>query len=119
MSTRPSRPGELAEGWGFPLLLPLTLLIIPVTAVSLFIGSRLINPDIVLSDLRDFDPTDNDHPVLRQLRAPHTILAILTGARSPVGPHTGECCPIPRSSPRPCRCPRSHGSSSMTGSWHD
>lgn len=49
-------------------------------ALSLFLGSRLIHPAEVVHSLISFDTTNNDHLVLRELRIPRTIIAVVAGA---------------------------------------
>lgn len=47
--------------------------------VSLAIGSRAIPLAETLDAFRAFDPTNNQHLVIRELRIPRTIVAVLTG----------------------------------------
>lgn len=64
-----------------PLLLILLLaLILPLGALGLMIGSRVIEPATVLLALRDFQPTDDEHLIIRELRLPRTLLAVTAGA---------------------------------------
>ncbi|EOA64670.1 hypothetical protein J433_07810 [Corynebacterium glutamicum MT] len=63
-----------------PLLIVLAVAILPLMALSLFIGSRIIAPSVVVEGLTHFDPTNNDHLVLRELRIPRTIIAVVAGA---------------------------------------
>ncbi|BAU97200.1 iron-siderophore uptake ABC transporter transmembrane protein [Corynebacterium suranareeae] len=62
------------------MLIVLALAILPLMAASLFIGSRIIAPSVVIDGLTSFDPTNNDHLVLRELRIPRTIIAVVAGA---------------------------------------
>ncbi|MDO5622932.1 MAG: iron ABC transporter permease [Paracoccus sp. (in: a-proteobacteria)] len=54
----------------------LTLLML----ASLAIGSRPIPPAQVLAALFDYDPTNDLHLILRELRMPRTLLAVFAGA---------------------------------------
>lgn len=58
----------------------LLLGLIPISALSLFIGSRFIEPDAVWAALTNFDASQDTHLIVRELRVPRTILALLTGA---------------------------------------
>lgn len=79
-TTSPGSATTVGFRWRLLVLLLLITAIIPLMALSLFLGSRLINPDVVLSALNHFDPTNNDHLVLRELRVPRTIIAVVAGA---------------------------------------
>ncbi|MFC7580024.1 FecCD family ABC transporter permease [Schaalia naturae] len=71
--------GRLRHSHRGPLLLALALALIPLMALSVAVGSRPVDLATVVDALRAFDPGDNDHLVVRELRVPRTILAVLTG----------------------------------------
>ena len=62
------------------ILALLALFILPVMILSLVIGSRTIPPEEVFAALHAFDPANDSHLVVRELRIPRTILAVLAGA---------------------------------------
>lgn len=66
-------PAGRHYGAGLALLALLAL-------ASLAIGSRPISPSQVLAALLDYDPTNDLHLILRELRVPRTLLAIFAGA---------------------------------------
>ncbi|MFT0848433.1 iron ABC transporter permease [Actinomycetaceae bacterium L2_0104] len=74
-----ARKPRLRQRRGLILAL-LMLLIIPTMIVSLVIGSRVVSMDDAFAALQHFDPSNDDHLVIRNLRVPRTILAVLAGA---------------------------------------
>ncbi|MFT4012318.1 MAG: iron ABC transporter permease [Paracoccus sp. (in: a-proteobacteria)] len=54
--------------------------LILLVLASLAIGSRPVPPAQVLAALVDYDPANDLHLVLRELRLPRTLLAVLAGA---------------------------------------
>ncbi|MDO4927892.1 MAG: iron ABC transporter permease [Corynebacterium sp.] len=62
------------------VLSSLILGIIPIGLLSIFVGSRLIHPDEVFAALHSFDPSQDTHLIVRELRIPRTIIALVTGA---------------------------------------
>lgn len=63
-----------------PILALLVLLIVPLSAASLALGSRVIPLDETIAALTSFDPTIDSHLIVQELRIPRTILAVLSGA---------------------------------------
>ena len=51
-----------------------------IALLSLAVGARSIPIGTVLDSLFDYDPTNNDHLIVRSLRVPHTIVGVLVGA---------------------------------------
>lgn len=80
--TTPPESAPITDGFRrrLPFLLLLAFALLPLMVLSLFIGSRTISPDVVIASLRAFDPTNNDHLVLHELRVPRTIIAVVAGA---------------------------------------
>lgn len=62
---------------GWALALPLLVLL---ALVSLALGSRPIPPAETWAALTEFDPTQNTHLLVRELRLPRTLLAVTVGA---------------------------------------
>jgi iron complex transport system permease protein len=56
-----------------------TLLVVALVA-SLAVGARSISFTTVVQAFTDFDPTNSDHLVVRELRLPRTIIGLLVGA---------------------------------------
>lgn len=56
------------------------LLILPLAALSLFIGSRTIGPGTVMEALLHADPTNDDHLVIWNSRLPRAFIAVCGGA---------------------------------------
>ncbi len=61
------------------ILTLLVVALVPLSAASLAIGSRLIPIGTVLQALVAFDPTNDNQLIIRELRIPRTIIAILAG----------------------------------------
>lgn len=78
MGTRPPDGSHTVPTHG-ALLLGLFVALIPLAALSLAVGSRLVPVGTVVDALRAFDPTDDAHLVIRELRAPRTLIAVLAG----------------------------------------
>jgi iron complex transport system permease protein len=55
------------------------VLLLFAIAASLAIGSRPVPLGVALDALRSFDPTNDLHLVVRELRVPRTIVALLAG----------------------------------------
>ncbi len=55
-------------------------LLILMTILSLSLGTRATSLDSVIGALFAFDPGDNDHVVIRDLRVPRTVIGIVVGA---------------------------------------
>lgn len=62
------------------LLLVLLVVLVPLAAASLAVGSRVVPLETVVAALRDFSPTDDAQLVVRELRLPRTFIAVLAGA---------------------------------------
>ncbi|WP_312349201.1 iron ABC transporter permease [Actinomyces sp.] len=62
------------------LLLGMLVALVPLAALSLAVGSRLVPVGTVVEALRAFDPTDDAHLVAWELRVPRTLIAVLAGA---------------------------------------
>jgi len=61
------------------LLLGMLVALVPLAALSLAVGSRLVPVGTVVEALRAFDPTDDAHLVVWELRVPRTLIAVLAG----------------------------------------
>ncbi len=61
------------------ILMALCLLVPPLMAASVAVGSRVIDLPTVWNAVAAFDPGDDAHLVVRELRVPRTILAVLAG----------------------------------------
>lgn len=61
------------------LLVGLQVALVPLAALSVAVGSRLVPVGTVVEALRAFDPTDDAHLVIRELRVPRTLIAVLAG----------------------------------------
>lgn len=72
-----TRPHFTSRG---PILLLFVLLLVPLAAASLALGSRVIPLEETIEALTDFDPAIDAHLIIHELRIPRTILAILAGA---------------------------------------
>ncbi|NLV56820.1 MAG: iron ABC transporter permease [Acidimicrobiales bacterium] len=86
----PEEPGEVHPerppralahgGWSRAAgLLGLVVVAVGVAALSIAIGTRSIAPSDVLDALVRFDPLNDDHLIVRDLRVPRTILAFAVG----------------------------------------
>ena len=62
------------------VLLLLSCMIVPLMILSLFIGSRIISPEVTINALTHFERNNNDHLILWELRIPRTIIAVVAGA---------------------------------------
>lgn len=58
----------------------LIVVLVPLAAASLAFGSRAIPLTVTIDALRHFDPANDAHLIVRELRIPRTILAIVAGA---------------------------------------
>lgn len=78
---RPMRRGWLSGSWsrtgGLVLLVGLVAL---AALASIAIGTKSIAPSVSLDALFSFDPTIDDHLIIRELRIPRTVLGLLVGA---------------------------------------
>jgi len=63
-----------------PILLALLLLLVPISAASLALGSRVIPLEETFQALTAYNPTLDSHLIVHELRIPRTILAMLAGA---------------------------------------
>ena len=63
-----------------PILLALLLLLVPISAASLALGSRVIPLEETFQALTAYNPTLDSHLIVHELRMPRTILAALAGA---------------------------------------
>ncbi len=80
-AVRPSRRGWLHGGWSRAGgLLALIGLVAVVTLASIAIGTKSISPSVSLDALFSFDPTIDDHLIIRELRIPRTVLGLMVGA---------------------------------------
>lgn len=77
--TRTPAPPRLRERRGAILVL-LALLILPLMIASLVVGSRVIPVADTFAAIHSFNPSDDAHLVIRELRVPRTFLALLAGA---------------------------------------
>jgi iron complex transport system permease protein len=71
---------RLSPGGRMPVLVILVLLLIPLGIASFAIGSRVIPFHVTLDALFAYDPTVNDHLIIRESRIPRTLIGILAGA---------------------------------------
>jgi iron complex transport system permease protein len=71
----------LTRWWsrGFGLVLATALLAV-VVGCSLAFGAKAMPLSTVVDAITDFDPTDNDHLIVRSLRVPRTMIGLLVGA---------------------------------------
>jgi iron complex transport system permease protein len=63
----------------FGLLVAIGLLVL-VALLSIAVGAKSIPLATVIDALFDYDPTNNDHLIVRSLRVPRTIVGLLVGA---------------------------------------
>ncbi len=77
--TRTPASPRLRERRGVVLVL-LLLLILPLMIASLVIGSRVIPVSETFAAIHNFNPHNDAHLVIRELRLPRTFLALLAGA---------------------------------------
>lgn len=61
-------------------LLVATAALVLAALLSIAVGAKSIPLSTVLDALTDYDPTDNDHLIVRSLRIPRTIVGLLVGA---------------------------------------
>jgi iron complex transport system permease protein len=76
--------GARTAALGAGLLVGLGLLVL-VCILSVAVGAKSIPVGTVLDALVHYDPTDNDHLIIRSLRVPRTIVGLLVGAALGVG----------------------------------
>ncbi|QGU08121.1 Ferric enterobactin transport system permease protein FepD [Corynebacterium occultum] len=76
----PATQGAGRAGFRSLGLIILAVLILPLAVLSLMVGSRVIEPTVVIDALRNFQAGDDEHLIIRELRLPRTILAVLAGA---------------------------------------
>lgn len=62
------------------ILFACVLALLPLMALSLFIGSRTISPGVVVDALLHTDPTNDEHLVIWSSRLPRTLIAVCVGA---------------------------------------
>ena len=81
---RPTQPARSATAvrqaaLGVGLLAAIGLLVL-VALMSVGVGAKSIPLGTVLDALFDYDPTNNDHLIIRSLRVPRTCVGLLVGA---------------------------------------
>jgi iron complex transport system permease protein len=74
------RSGLLSSGWprGGGLVVAAALLVL-VAFCSVAYGSKTIDLATVIDAFTNYDPTDNDHLVIRSLRVPRTVIGLGVG----------------------------------------
>ena len=79
--TRPPRSATAAHqaALGLGLLGCIGVLVV-VCLLSIGVGAKSIPLSTVLDGIFDYDPTNNDHLIVRSLRVPRTIVGFLVGA---------------------------------------
>ena len=78
-ATTPSPTAARQVGLAVGLLVAIGVLVL-VALVSVAVGAKSIPLGSVLDALFDYDPTNNDHLIVRSLRVPRTIVGLLVGA---------------------------------------
>lgn len=74
------RRGLLSSGWGKGAGLIIALIVLVVVAFcSVAFGSKTIQFGDVVGAFVDYDPTDNDHLIIRSLRLPRTFVGLTVG----------------------------------------
>lgn len=66
--------------WRVAGLVGCTLVLVGVTVMSIAVGSRSIPFSSVLDALFDYDPTNDEHLIVRTLRVPRTVVGLMVGA---------------------------------------
>ncbi len=82
IDTRPTPPLQAVawvHGWPGPVCLVLVVLVVVFALLSLFIGSQPVRPDVVADALWHFDPGEQDHVIVVQMRLPRSAVAIVAG----------------------------------------
>ncbi|MGQ4509786.1 FecCD family ABC transporter permease [Dermabacteraceae bacterium P13147] len=74
------RPVRRAGALKLSIVLAALLSLLPLALLSVAVGSRTIAPAETWAALTAYDPTNDAHLVIRELRIPRTMIGILAGA---------------------------------------